>query len=137
MKTWHASRLTFYHGTHSVLHVLALLLPIAALTWHLTSAASCVQKKHHLDPLPEGWFYNGNMFVSLSGDKSATHPDLDKYLDAYLADINLEVDRHNARVEQEAFTDLFDWASASNTTSPSRLSTSSCFCACSHGLQWQ
>mgnify|MGYP003574501000 CR=1 FL=1 len=69
---------------------------------------SRVHKEHHLDALPEGWFYNGNMFVSLAGDKSSTHPDLDRHLDLYLAKVNQDVDKHNAHVDRLNYVDLFE-----------------------------
>ena len=32
------------------------------------------QKEHHLDQLPEGWFYNGTQYVSFDGSKQDKHP---------------------------------------------------------------
>lgn len=33
-----------------------------------------LQKQHHLDALPEGWFYNGRDYVSMDGQRSSRHP---------------------------------------------------------------
>ena len=33
-----------------------------------------MQDKHHLAPLPAGWFYNGSQYVSMAGEKANTHP---------------------------------------------------------------
>ena len=33
-----------------------------------------LQKQHHLDALPEGWFYNGREYVSMEGERSSRHP---------------------------------------------------------------
>ena len=30
--------------------------------------------KHRMDPLPEGWFYNGCKYVSLGGERTDMHP---------------------------------------------------------------
>ncbi|KAK2163677.1 hypothetical protein LSH36_75g05005 [Paralvinella palmiformis] len=66
------------------------------------------QKLHHLDPLPEGWFYNGTHFVSLAGDRSDTHPDLDEFIASYVNTLNTEIDEYNRAVEREDYHDLFD-----------------------------
>ncbi|KAI0222910.1 hypothetical protein LSAT2_025838 [Lamellibrachia satsuma] len=67
-----------------------------------------IHKEHHLDPLPEGWFYNGHQFVSFDGEKSATHPDAEKFLVDYLDEVNQEVALHNARIDAMDHHDLFD-----------------------------
>jgi hypothetical protein len=33
-----------------------------------------LKKEHHLDALPEGWFYNGLQYVSMEGERSNIHP---------------------------------------------------------------
>lgn len=35
---------------------------------------SFLQANHKCDPLPEGWFYTGTTYVSLTGEKSFQHP---------------------------------------------------------------
>ncbi|XP_077992587.1 dynein axonemal assembly factor 9-like [Glandiceps talaboti] len=67
-----------------------------------------IHTKHHLDPLPEGWFYNGLQFVSMGGDKSSSHPDMDKFIGDYLNSVNQQVDSYNQRIDQQTFVDLFD-----------------------------
>lgn len=67
-----------------------------------------IHKEHHLTPLPDGWFYNGHQFVNFDGEKSATHPDLEKFLLQYLDRVNEEVALHNARVDAMDHHDLFD-----------------------------
>lgn len=33
-----------------------------------------IQKHHHLDALPDGWFYNGRHYVSMDGERSDKRP---------------------------------------------------------------
>ncbi|ELT97709.1 hypothetical protein CAPTEDRAFT_219651 [Capitella teleta] len=67
-----------------------------------------VHEAHHLDALPEGWFYNGSMFLSLLGEKSHVHPDLERHLEAYLEDVNAQVDAFNAKIDKTPAKDIFD-----------------------------
>ena len=66
-----------------------------------------IHKEHHLDSLPEGWFYNGSKFVSLASEKSDTHPNLEQFLRDYLLKINKDVDIFNANIDKTNFQDLF------------------------------
>lgn len=56
--TWHA------YFSHSSLD----------LTWNTFPRFVVSQTAHRFDPLPEGWFYNGQKYVSLGGERSDTHP---------------------------------------------------------------
>ncbi|XP_070539878.1 dynein axonemal assembly factor 9-like [Ptychodera flava] len=67
-----------------------------------------IHTKHHLDPLPEGWFYNGTQYVNMSGEKSNSHPGLDQFIQQYLENINKQIDNYNAQIEQQTFSDLFN-----------------------------
>uniref|UniRef100_UPI00358EF95A dynein axonemal assembly factor 9-like n=1 Tax=Myxine glutinosa TaxID=7769 RepID=UPI00358EF95A len=67
-----------------------------------------VHTKRHLEPLPEGHFYNGTGYVSLFGVKSQHHPLMDTFVDEYLAARNEEVCKHNAKVDQVENKNIFE-----------------------------
>ncbi|XP_048249215.1 dynein axonemal assembly factor 9-like isoform X1 [Haliotis rufescens] len=69
---------------------------------------SRIHKTHHLEALPPGWFYNGTQFLSMGGDKSSTHPNLEEFITNWVKSKNNEISTYNAQIEAEAFTDLFD-----------------------------
>ncbi|XP_071171400.1 dynein axonemal assembly factor 9-like [Mytilus edulis] len=68
-----------------------------------------IHSQHHLDPLPEGWFYNGTRFVSFDGEKQEIHPCLEDFIQQYINNKNKEVEKFNAKADMEArmFVDLF------------------------------
>ncbi|GFR80483.1 hypothetical protein ElyMa_000582800 [Elysia marginata] len=67
-----------------------------------------IHEKHHLDELPDGWFYNGSQFVSMTGERSQKHPSLEKFVQAYLDQKNAEIDRFNTRIESDSYVNLWD-----------------------------
>ncbi|RUS85252.1 hypothetical protein EGW08_007013 [Elysia chlorotica] len=67
-----------------------------------------IHEKHHLDELPDGWFYNGSQFVSMSGERSLKHPSLENFVQAYLDQRNAEIERFNARIETDSYVDLWN-----------------------------
>ncbi|XP_069140768.1 dynein axonemal assembly factor 9-like [Argopecten irradians] len=68
-----------------------------------------IHTQHHLEALPEGWFYNGTQFVSFDGQKQNTHPDLDKFIQQYVDQTNQEVEIYNKKVDEISrnYVDLF------------------------------
>ncbi|KAK7476442.1 hypothetical protein BaRGS_00032277 [Batillaria attramentaria] len=66
-----------------------------------------IHKDHHLEPLPSGWFYNGTQFVSMAGERSNHHPDVENFIAAYLKTSNEEIDKYNATIDKEKWPDLF------------------------------
>ena len=52
--------------------------------------------------LPEGWFYDGRMYIDSDGAKSAEHPSLAAAVVALLAEKNAAVEQHNAAVRGDA-----------------------------------
>ncbi|XP_013383031.1 uncharacterized protein C20orf194-like [Lingula anatina] len=66
-----------------------------------------IHKEHHLEALPPGWFYNGSHFVSLAGDKSDTHPNMDEFIANYIKQTNEEIDKYNAKIDAMNIKDLF------------------------------
>lgn len=66
-----------------------------------------LKTKHHLEPLPQGWFYNGHQYVSLGGDRTDQHPDMDKFIGEYLQSANDAATEYNDKIESERFLDLF------------------------------
>ncbi|XP_072313812.1 dynein axonemal assembly factor 9 [Eucyclogobius newberryi] len=62
----------------------------------------------HLDPLPAGYFYNGYQYVSFFGEKINLHPNLDQFIDEYIAEANDEIEHFNRELELHRQPDLFD-----------------------------
>ncbi|CAE1277452.1 unnamed protein product [Acanthosepion pharaonis] len=60
-----------------------------------------VQDKHRLDSLPAGWYYNGQQYVCLTGERSTQHPYLDEFLDKYTETTNAEINKFNAEIDKE------------------------------------
>ncbi|WAR21358.1 CT194-like protein [Mya arenaria] len=68
-----------------------------------------IHKTHHLEVLPEGWFYNGTQYVSFDGTKQDKHPGLEEFVRGYLEEKNADIKAHNAQVEEQlaSYMDLF------------------------------
>ncbi|XP_032237249.2 dynein axonemal assembly factor 9 isoform X2 [Nematostella vectensis] len=66
-----------------------------------------IKGKHKCDTLPEGWFYTGTQYVSLTGEKAYQHPLLEQYIEQYVQDKNEEIKRHNASVDINPHQDMF------------------------------
>ena len=67
-----------------------------------------LQEERHLDPLPEGWYYNGTYYVDAMGKKAYKHPSLNDFAKEYVEKFNTEVDQANAEIKSGKFPDLFD-----------------------------
>ncbi|KAM4709710.1 dynein axonemal assembly factor 9 [Discoglossus pictus] len=66
-----------------------------------------IHAKHHLDPLPPGYFYNGTQFVNFLGEKTDYHPLMDQFIYDYLNEANREIEKYNKELEQQEYYDLF------------------------------
>uniref|UniRef100_A0A3B3ZBJ8 Uncharacterized protein n=1 Tax=Periophthalmus magnuspinnatus TaxID=409849 RepID=A0A3B3ZBJ8_9GOBI len=62
----------------------------------------------HLDPLPAGYFYNGYQYVNFFGEKRNLHPNMDQFIDEYIAEANKEIEYFNQELELHPLPDLFD-----------------------------
>uniref|UniRef100_A0A8K9V1G2 Dynein axonemal assembly factor 9 n=1 Tax=Oncorhynchus mykiss TaxID=8022 RepID=A0A8K9V1G2_ONCMY len=67
-----------------------------------------IHVKRHLDPLPPGFFYNGQQYVSFFGEKNNFHPQMDQFIAEYVEEANREIDLFNNQLEQQQHQDLFD-----------------------------
>lgn len=67
-----------------------------------------IHVKRHLDPLPPGFFYNGQHYVSFFGEKKNFHPQMDQFITEYVEEANREIDLFNNQLEQQQHQDLFD-----------------------------
>ncbi|XP_039607870.1 uncharacterized protein C20orf194 homolog [Polypterus senegalus] len=67
-----------------------------------------IHVKRHLDPLPNGYYYNGTQFVNFFGEKMDYHPLMEQFIDEYVMQANLEIERYNQEVDQQNYVDLFD-----------------------------
>lgn len=66
-----------------------------------------IHATHHLEELPDGWFYNGSQFISMSGERSLTHPNLEMFIAAHVAQKNVEIQKYNSRIDNDTYIDLF------------------------------
>ncbi|KAL4660989.1 hypothetical protein GN956_G1624 [Arapaima gigas] len=67
-----------------------------------------IHVEHHLDPLPSGYFYNGNQFVNFFGEKMTFHPLMEQFIDQYVEKANEEIEMFNKELEGQGQWDLFD-----------------------------
>ena len=51
-------------------------------------------------PLPDDVFYDGRMYISMDGDKSEDHPELESGVEKLLAELNATVDEANAVADE-------------------------------------
>eukprot|EP00057_Strongylocentrotus_purpuratus_P009033 XP_011663507.1 PREDICTED: uncharacterized protein C20orf194 homolog isoform X2 [Strongylocentrotus purpuratus] len=66
-----------------------------------------LHEKHHLAPLPAGWFYNGSQYVSMSGEKANTHPEMDQFISEFVEKTNLATKEYNDGIAAQGYKDLF------------------------------
>ncbi|KAG8453283.1 hypothetical protein GDO86_000063 [Hymenochirus boettgeri] len=66
-----------------------------------------IHAKRHLEPLPDGYFYNGTQFVNFLGEKMDYHPLMDQFIYDYLNEANREIEKYNKDLEQQEYYDLF------------------------------
>ncbi|XP_056151860.1 uncharacterized protein C20orf194 homolog isoform X2 [Lampris incognitus] len=69
-------------------------------------------KKIHVsrcfDRLPPGYFYNGNQYIDIFGEKRNFHPYMDEFMTEYIAEANREIELYNHQLELQGHPDLFD-----------------------------
>lgn len=66
-----------------------------------------IHAKRHLDPLPDGYFYNGTQFVNFLGEKNDYHPLMDQFIYDYVNEVNKEIEKYNRELEQQEYYDIF------------------------------
>ena len=67
-----------------------------------------IHKKRHLEKLPPGVFYNGTYFVSMDGEKSYWHPNMEVFVEDFLKSANEQINEYNKKISQMHYADLFD-----------------------------
>ncbi|XP_031729028.1 dynein axonemal assembly factor 9 [Anarrhichthys ocellatus] len=67
-----------------------------------------IHMTRHLDPLPQGYFYNGHQYMDIFGEKLNLHPYMEEFIKEYLAEANKEVELFNRQLELQGQPDLFD-----------------------------
>ncbi|XP_069779619.1 dynein axonemal assembly factor 9 isoform X2 [Narcine bancroftii] len=67
-----------------------------------------IHVKRHLELPPPGWFYNGKQFVNFFGEKNDYHPLMDTFIQEYLSEVNKDIEKYNAEIEQRGSQDLFE-----------------------------
>ncbi|KAM8939582.1 dynein axonemal assembly factor 9 [Pelodytes ibericus] len=66
-----------------------------------------IHAKRHLDPLPNGYFYNGTQFVNFLGEKMDYHPLMDQFIYEYVKEANRDIEKYNRELEQQEHYDIF------------------------------
>lgn len=51
-------------------------------------------------PVPDGWYCDGPIFIDNNGKRHTYHPDINKFIDEYLNMSNLLIDEHNKEIEE-------------------------------------
>uniref|UniRef100_A0A673C113 Si:ch211-194c3.5 n=1 Tax=Sphaeramia orbicularis TaxID=375764 RepID=A0A673C113_9TELE len=67
-----------------------------------------IHMSRHLAPLPPGYFYNGYQYVDIFGEKRIFHPNMDEFINEYIAEANKEIELFNRQLELQGQPDLFD-----------------------------
>lgn len=72
-----------------------------------TAELEKIQSERSKESLPDGWFFNGSHYVSMSGDRSNYRPDIDIFINEYLENINSKIREFNSKQEHSSYIDLF------------------------------
>ena len=48
-----------------------------------------------LQPLPSGWWFDGQIFVEASGNRSLLRPDIEEVLEVFVEEANKKIERYN------------------------------------------
>ncbi|XP_035465310.1 dynein axonemal assembly factor 9 isoform X4 [Scophthalmus maximus] len=67
-----------------------------------------IHMTRHLEPLPQGYFYNGYNYVDIFGEKRNFHPNMEEFVNEYIAEANKEIELFNRQLELQGQPDLFD-----------------------------
>lgn len=57
-----------------------------------------IEEAHKTAPLPSGWQFDGVWYVNSWGERSAQHPDMEKWVEDCLKTENVQVEKHNEGV---------------------------------------
>ena len=58
---------------------------------------------HQIRPIPEGWWFDGNVYVDVDGNQRKFRPDIDEILDMHLEEKNEEIRKYNALLDDIKF----------------------------------
>lgn len=67
-----------------------------------------IHTSRHLEPMPSGFYYNGQQYVDIFGEKSLFHPNLELFIREYVCDANREIELFNRQLDLQTQPDLFD-----------------------------
>ncbi|KAG7271007.1 hypothetical protein CRUP_038458, partial [Coryphaenoides rupestris] len=67
-----------------------------------------IHASRHLEPLPSGFYYNGQQFVDIFGEKCPLHPNMELFIREYVCDANREIELFNSQLDLQTQPDLFD-----------------------------
>ncbi|XP_061600312.1 uncharacterized protein C20orf194 homolog isoform X1 [Cololabis saira] len=67
-----------------------------------------IHTTRHLDSLPPGYFYNGYHYIDIFGEKRNIHPNMDQFMNQYVAEANKQIEHFNRQLELQEKPDLFD-----------------------------
>ncbi|CAM9889768.1 unnamed protein product, partial [Heterosigma akashiwo] len=53
---------------------------------------------HNQDPLPEGWFFDGSVYVDINGNRLTHRPDIDHFIEKFIETENRRISDAKAEV---------------------------------------
>ncbi|TMW60720.1 hypothetical protein Poli38472_000762 [Pythium oligandrum] len=59
-----------------------------------------IQKKHMMDPLPDGFFFDGITYIDTFGGRHEFHPQINEFIEEHVRSLNEEAEKNNAKVEE-------------------------------------
>lgn len=60
-----------------------------------------LRDKYVSDMLPEGWFFNGYMYLNFDGIQQPDHPNIEAIIKVYLDEQNSQIGDYNREVQKE------------------------------------
>jgi hypothetical protein len=71
-----------------------------------------LKDKYVSSMLPDGWFFNGYLYLNYDGITQEEHPNLEAIIKAYVDEQNAEIGEYNREVQKEWRNDLSKYEQA-------------------------
>ena len=65
-----------------------------------------LKEKYVSSQLPDGWFFNGFLYLNYDGDTQVEHPNLEGIIKGYIEEQNAEIGDYNRDVQKAWRNDL-------------------------------
>lgn len=75
-----------------------------------------LKEKYVSSMLPEGWFFNGFMYLNFDGVTQVEHPCLETIIRQYVEEVNADIGDYNREVQKEWRNDTSKYTGASAET---------------------